>query len=221
MPSRADYLARWSVLHGGYDPSSSRLVGPWLSLVYACSRQLVSLRVPPDLVTLVGLLVSGAAVWAAWPGGLWIYLAVVLVVVSGLLDGLDGAVAVLSGRTTRFGYVLDSVVDRCCDLLYLLALRLVGAPLVWCAWAGALMLLQEYLRARAAGGGMTEIGVVTVWERPTRVIVTAAFLLGAAVYGSSDVGAAADWARAAAWVWVGLGVVGFLQLGVVVRRRLR
>ena len=68
---------------------------------------------------------------------------------------------------------------------------------------------------------MTEIGVVTVWERPTRVIVTAAFLLGAAIYRSYSAGASAAWARAAAWVWVGLGVVGFLQLGVVVRRRLR
>ncbi len=75
------------------------------------------------------------------------------------------------------------------------------------------MLLQEYLRARAAAAGMTEVGVVTVWERPTRVIVTATFLAAAAVLGD-------PWPALGAWAWVGLGLVGFVQLAVVVRRRL-
>ena len=63
-------------------------------------------------------------------------LAVVLVVVSGLLDGLDGAVAVLTDRATRWGHVLDSLVDRCSDGLYLVALWLVGAPAGVCVAAG-------------------------------------------------------------------------------------
>jgi len=66
-----------------------------------------------------------------------------------------------------------------------------------------------------------EVGVVTVWERPTRVIVTAAFLLGAALYRSYSTGASAAWATDAGWAWVALGVVGLVQLTVVVRRRLR
>ena len=41
----------------------------------------------------------------------------VLVFVSGIVDNLDRAVAVMSGRTTRWGYVLDSVVDRIADVL--------------------------------------------------------------------------------------------------------
>ena len=221
VPSKADYLERWSGLHGGYDPSSSRLVGPWLSLVYACARPLASLRVPPVAVTLLGLVVAGGAALAAWAAGPWLFLAVLLVLFSSLLDGLDGAIAVLTARTTAFGYVLDSVVDRCSDLLYLVALWWVGAPPAVCVWAGVLMLLHEYVRARAVGAGMTEVGVVTVWERPTRVIVTAAFLLGAALYRSYSTGASAAWATDAGWAWVALGVVGLVQLTVVVRRRLR
>ena len=67
------------------------------------------------------------------------------------------------------------------------------------------MFLQEYTRARAAAGGMAEIGVVTVWERPTRVIVTAMFVLGAGIYVSAaaDVGDVRRLRRGC-----GLGVVG-------------
>jgi CDP-diacylglycerol--glycerol-3-phosphate 3-phosphatidyltransferase len=134
--------------------------------------------------------------------------------VSGLVDNMDGAVAVLTGRATRWGHLLDSVVDRVSDLLYLVALAVAGAPVPVCAAGGALMFLQEYARARAAAGGMAEVGVVTVWERPTRIVVTVMFLVAAGVVD-------ATWATLGAWAWVGLGAVGLTQLLVVVRRRLR
>jgi phosphatidylglycerophosphate synthase len=215
------YLRRWSQLHGGYDPAGSRLVGPWLLIVYSCARPLARLRVPPDAVTVLGLVAAAGVAGLARAAGGWLFAAAVLVVVSGLVDSLDGAVAVLTEHTTAFGYVLDSVVDRCADLLYVLALWWVGAPAGACVAAGTLMLLQEYLRARAGAGGLSEVGVVTVWERPTRVIVTAAFLFGAAIYRSASPTASATWVTFAAWVWLGLGVVGLVQLTVVVRRRLR
>jgi len=113
--------------------------------------------------------------------------------------------------------VLDSLADRVSDGLYLLALWLLGAPAVVCGAAFAVTLLQEYARARAAVAGMRDIAVVTVWERPTRVIVTAASLATAGVYG----GHAAGIASAAAIAALGLGVVGLVQLLVVARRRLR
>ena len=166
VPTRQQYFERWSVLHGGFDPSGSPLVGGWLRVVYLCARPFAALRVPPDLVTMLGLAASGLGVWLAWLGGRWVLLAVLLVVVSGLLDGLDGAVAVLTDRATRWGHVLDSLVDRCSDGLYLVALWLVGAPAGVCVAGGAAALLLEYARARAGAGGMSEVGVVTVAERP-------------------------------------------------------
>jgi phosphatidylglycerophosphate synthase len=221
--TRAEYFARWSASHGGYDPTSSPFVSRWLVLVHACARPLVRLRIAPSVVTVCGLGLAAAAVPAAAAGAGWLYLAFALVLASGLVDGLDGAVAVLSGRASAVGYVLDSVVDRVSDLLYLVVLWQVGAPAGVCVVAGALMFLHEYLRARATAAGMTEVGVVTVWERPTRVVVTAVALLGAAVFHGAVLWSGPgdrQWATGAAWVWVGLGVVGLVQLSVVVVRRL-
>lgn len=211
---REGYLEGWSALHGGYDPRANLFVRGWLTGVYAVARPLVTARVPPGIVTLGGLLVAAAAAaLAASGGGWWLAAAALVVVLSGLLDSLDGAVALLSGRTTRWGHVLDSVADRASDVLFVASLWLAGAPGVLCAGGGTLMFLQEYARARAGAGGMTEVGVVTVWERPTRVIVTSAFLAPAALLGD-------PWPALGAGAWVGLGAVGLLQLLLVVRRRL-
>ncbi len=167
-------------------------------------------------MTVLGLLAAASVTVPAALGGRWALLAAAVVAVSGLLDNLDGAVAVMTGRTTRRGFVLDSVCDRLADVAYVVALVLLGAP-GWLAALGAgLALLHEYLRARAAVAGMPEIGVVTVSERPTRVIVTVMFLLGAGLYP----GAAVAWATAGAAAWATLGAVGFAQLAAVVSRRL-
>jgi len=212
---RDAYFAAWADLHGGHDPRSNVLVRGWLSGAYALARPLAAARAAPDLVTAAGVLVSAVAVGVALlDDPVWLLVAAFGVVVSGLLDNLDGAVALLSGRSTRWGYVLDSLTDRVSDLLYLAALWVAGAPPAVCVLGGVLMMLQEYARARAAAGGMAEIGVVTVWERPTRVIVTAVFLVAAAAFGE-------PWPALGAWAWTGLGVVGLGQLLVVVRRRLR
>jgi phosphatidylglycerophosphate synthase len=125
-------------------------------------------------------------------------------------------VAVMTGRVTRWGGVLDSVTDRVSDVAYLVALLLLGAPAWVCAAAAFLVLLQEYVRARASVVGMSDVGVVTVSERPTRVIATAMFVLGCGLYPAH----AAAWATAGAVFFVAAGVVGCTQLLVVVRRRL-
>lgn len=211
---RDGYLARWAELHGGYDPRSNGLVRTWLSWTYVIARPLSRTGAPPDVVTLLGLVASGgAAALAAGGSGWWLLAAAVVVVGSALADSLDGAVAVLTDRATRWGAVLDGVADRCSDLGYLVALWLAGADAWACVVGGALMLLQEYARARAGAAGMAEVGVLTVWERPTRVIVTATFLASAALLGD-------PWPTLGALAWVGLGVVGLVQLLVVVRRRL-
>ena len=214
--TREAYLDRWQTLHGGYDPRGSKLVGPWLSVVYGVARPFARAGIPPDVVTLLGVVVSGLVVWLCWLGGRWVILAAVVVGLSGLLDSIDGAVAVLTDRVTRWGAVLDSVVDRVSDVLYLVALWLVGAPAWVCVVAGVLLFTQEYARARATAIGLDDVGVVTIGERPTRVIVVAMFLLAAGIY--PDV--ATSWAMAGAAASLTIGLVALAQLLVVVRRRL-
>jgi phosphatidylglycerophosphate synthase len=216
VPSLADYLRGWAPLHGGYEPRPGSLAGGWLSLAYAAARPLAARGVAPDALTGWGLLVSASVAAIASAGGRWPLAATGVVVIAGLLDNLDGAVAILTGRTSRWGFVLDSLADRLSDAAYLVALWMLGAPGPLCVAGGGVMGLQEYARARAGNAGMGEIGVVTVWERPTRVILTAGLLLGSGLLPDS----AEVVVTAGAAAWVVLGLVGLAQLLVVVRRRL-
>lgn len=213
-PDREGYFDGWAALHGGYDPRSNRLVRGWLAITYAVARPLAAARVPPDVVTSCGVIASAGVLVVAGLGGGWLLLAAGLAVLAGLLDNLDGAVAVLRDRVSAYGTILDSTCDRVSDLFLVAALWAAGAPALACVLGGALMLVQEHIRASAAAAGMREVGVVTVWERPTRVIVTSTFLAAAGLLDD-------PWPALGAWAWVGLGVVGVVQLSVVVRRLLR
>jgi CDP-diacylglycerol--glycerol-3-phosphate 3-phosphatidyltransferase len=211
--SREDYLAAWSRWHGGTG-TESPLVRGWLSLAYAVARPLAGL--PPVVATALGLLTAAASVAPSAAGGRWLLAAGVLVGLSGLLDSLDGALAIGGGRASRRGFVLDSVVDRLTEAAYATALWSAGAP-GWLAVAfGALCWLPDYLRARAGQAGVGETGALSVWERPARVIMTGLTLVGAGgVSGAAVVVVTAGTAAGAV-----LGAVGVAQLAVWLRRML-
>lgn len=222
LPGRQEYLALWSGTHGGVDTRRRGFVRGWLSVVYLAARPFARWGVAPDVVSVLGVLVAVCVVPLAWAGGRWSLLVVPVVLGSGLLDGVDGAVALMTGRSSAWGAVLDAVADRCSDLAFVVALLAVGGFddagwLVWLAAAcGALTLLHEYLRARAGLAGLDDVGVVTVAERPTRVVITVMFALAAGIHPSQ----APTLGAVALAVWAGSGVVGLGQLVVVVRRRL-
>jgi CDP-diacylglycerol--glycerol-3-phosphate 3-phosphatidyltransferase len=191
------------------------VIGAWLRLTYVVARLLVVARVPPNAVTLGGLAVAAVSVPFA-AAGRWALLAASLVALAGLLDGLDGAVAVIGGRVTRAGAVLDAVCDRVAELAMVAALGVAGAPPLLCLLGVLVALLHEYLRAVARVAGMAQVGAVTVSEKPTRVIITAMFLLAAGVYPDG----AAAWAGSGAVAWGLVGLVGLGQLVHAVRQRL-
>jgi phosphatidylglycerophosphate synthase len=213
--SRDEYLAAWSRWHGG-TPTDRPLVRGWLTAAWTLARPLAGL--PPLAATVLGLLVAAAAVAPAAAGGPGLVAAGVLVGLSGLLDSLDGALAIGTGRASRRGFVLDSVVDRLTEAAYAAALWVAGAP-GWLAVAfGALCWLPDYLRARAGQAGVAETGALSVWERPTRVALTGMTLIGAGAVGGVD--AAAVVVTAGAAVGTVLGTVGLVQLGLSLRRML-
>ncbi|MGB3355491.1 MAG: CDP-alcohol phosphatidyltransferase family protein, partial [Mycobacterium sp.] len=142
--------AGWSALHGGVQPS--RVVRGWLSIVRILASGPIA-KVPPDILSVFGVLALVGA-WAAEAGPGWPALTVLLVLTSGLLDGLDGAVALRTGKARPLGAVIDSVADRLGDLLLGAVLLALGAPPAWVAAALALVLLLEYVRARAQAVGM-------------------------------------------------------------------
>jgi phosphatidylglycerophosphate synthase len=201
-----EYAEAWSRLHGGFDPrTGSVFVRGWVRIAFVLGSRLVVLG--PTAVTLIGLILCLAIPFAGLlPGA-------ALVLLAALADSLDGAVAVLSGRATRLGYVLDSVTDRVGEAAWLTAFWLGGA-LGWVVVAaGAASWLHEYARARATAAGMSEIGAVTVGERPTRVLIALFGLLAAGVAGHAPVVLTVG-----AVVWLALGVAGLVQLAVAIRR---
>jgi phosphatidylglycerophosphate synthase len=213
--SREDYLAAWSRWHGGTG-TERPLVRGWLSLAYALARPLAGL--PPLAATALGLLVAAASIVPAAAGGPWLMVAGVLVGLSGLLDSLDGALAIGTGRASRRGFVLDSVVDRLTEAAYAGALWAAGAP-GWLAVAfGALCWLPDYLRARAGQAGASETGALSVWERPTRVIMAGLSLIGAGVV--SALVPVDQVVTAGTAVGAVLGVLAVAQLGVSLRAML-
>ena len=190
-----EHLRDWAGLHRTEPPKG--FVAGWLRAAGAVARPLARAGVSPNAVTVAALVAAVAAVPLAlvpgWPGPAAACLAVTL---SGLLDSLDGAVAVQAGRTTRVGFLLDSALDRLADAAFPAALALAAGGGEWVAVAaGAAAWWLEYVRARAGlaesdghgrgdsdgdGDGDRDAAPATVGrqlitpgERPTRIVLTA------------------------------------------------
>lgn len=216
----AGYATRWKALHAGYDPDAANLpVRAWLKLTYQMARGLARLGASPALVTIIGLVVCLFVPAIAAQRGAWAILSGGLVLVAGILDGLDGAIAVLSRRVTRFGYVYDGVVDRVGEAAWLLAFWVVGTPGWLVAITVCLVLLHEYLRMRAVAAGVAS-AAATLAERPIRVLICALGLALAGASGFVSGALAAGAGTLAVAIWLLLGAVGFLQLFAAVQRDL-
>lgn len=113
------------------------------------ARGLVRAGWSPNAVTLAGLvLVVVASLAYLWHGNSLIYgLCLAFALAS---DGLDGAVARLTGRSTRYGGYLDAVVDRYQEIIVLAAIAWMHDcwPAAFLVITGAL--LTSYNKARVA-----------------------------------------------------------------------
>lgn len=217
IPDRDGYFDQWQQLHGGYDPRTATVwVRFWLTLVYRIARPLARRGVQPDVVTVSSIWLALAVFVPASAGGYWPILAGWVLVASGLFDTLDGCVAVLEKRTTKWGYVLDSLIDRVNDVIYLAAVVSVGAPVELAIACGVGFFLLEYVRARAGNAGGDDVGTVTVGERPMRVI----FLSASIHFGGVFVGFAETVATIGLSVMTAFTAVALVQLLLAVRRQL-
>ncbi len=140
---------------------------------------LVKSRLKPNNLTWIALAISIIAAGAIAANQLLI--GGILVLLSGLFDILDGALARLTNQATRFGALLDSTFDRISDAIVFLGLLIlyVGSGgvlevvLIFLALIGAL--LTSYVRARAEGLGIN--CTVGLFTRTERVIILALGLL--------------------------------------------
>ncbi|MFI6025967.1 CDP-alcohol phosphatidyltransferase family protein [Amycolatopsis magusensis] len=214
MSAGEDSVRGWSRLHGE-DVSGNRVAVGWIRLVHLLARPVA--RVPPDVLSAAGVLSTAGAVVAAWR---WPWVALVLVVLGGVLDGVDGAVALRAGRARPLGAVVDAVADRLSDVGLAAVLVALGGDFRWAAAIVVAMFLHEYARARAQGAGMSSAGAITVAERPTRVVIVAVACLGAAVFPAGTPWTRWPWASVCLALWSLCALVGGAQLVAGIRRAL-
>jgi CDP-diacylglycerol--glycerol-3-phosphate 3-phosphatidyltransferase len=146
---------------------------------YPIVRILSKSGITPNVLTLINLVLNIVAAYVIATSHFC--LGGVLILVSGLFDLLDGALARLTKQTTKFGAILDSVADRISEAAILCGLLILYIPqeanleimLIFIVLIGSF--LVSYIRARAEGlGWQCQVGLFT---RAERVIVLAIGLL--------------------------------------------
>ncbi len=142
------------------------------------ARLLGAMGLSPNAVTLLGFCVAVAA--AALVGAGFLLAGGLVFLAGSVLDLMDGAMARQSGRVTRFGGLLDSVMDRLSEAALFVGIAVYGVRaglgedrLLFLIVALLLALTASqtvsYLRARGEAAGIeTKTGVMT---RPERVVL--------------------------------------------------
>ena len=153
------------------------------------ARGLGSIGLTPNMLTLIGFFaMCGIGVLLAY--GQFV-LGGVLIAAAGIFDALDGSLARLTNRVTKFGAFLDSTTDRFAEgALYLGIMywflqqgSVFVAYLVFLTLLGSLMV--SYARARAEGIGVEiKEGLMTRFER---IALLEIGLLLTAVFGSTPI----------------------------------
>ncbi|MFQ6122603.1 MAG: CDP-alcohol phosphatidyltransferase family protein [Dehalococcoidales bacterium] len=140
---------------------------------------LAKTSITPNTLTWFGFLLSIGAAALIVTGHLVV--AGLLVLIAGLFDLLDGALARRTNRVTHFGAVLDSTLDRLAEAALLLGILILYAreqSIVGMLLAGIALPSSQvvsYIRARAEALGLEcQVGLFT---RVERVIVLALGLL--------------------------------------------
>jgi CDP-diacylglycerol--glycerol-3-phosphate 3-phosphatidyltransferase len=147
---------------------------PLRAIINAC----VALRIHPNTLTLVGVIVNVAAAWALGFGRFM--LAFVIMLVANIFDFIDGKVAHLTNTQSEFGAFWDSTLDRFSDLALLTGLIFLYSKLgrsdyvMIAALTLIFSIMTSYARARAES--LIDKCKVGFMERPERIVL---FMIGA------------------------------------------
>jgi CDP-diacylglycerol--glycerol-3-phosphate 3-phosphatidyltransferase len=170
---------------------------PLRLIIWAC----VTLRIHPNVLTFVGVLISIAAGWALAEGRF--ILSGVIMVGASIFDFIDGKVAQETGLASLFGGFWDSVIDRFSDLALSVGLIVLYASLgrvdyvLITSITMVFATMTSYTRARAES--LIKKCKVGFMERPERIVL---FMIGAFTN------------RMAAVMWV----IGVLSVVTVINR---
>src|SRR5689334_19464649 len=138
----------------------------------------VALGIHPNVLTLIGVLINVVAAWALAIDRF--RLASVIMIVANIFDFIDGKVAHITGKSSRFGAFWDSTLDRFSDIALFLGLIYLYATLrrtdyvMITALAMMFSIMTSYARARAES--LIDKCKVGFMERPERIVL---FMIGA------------------------------------------
>jgi CDP-diacylglycerol--glycerol-3-phosphate 3-phosphatidyltransferase len=133
----------------------------------------VALRIHPNTLTLIGVLINVGAAWALGFGRF--RLAFVIMLVANIFDFIDGKVAHILGLQSEFGAFWDSTLDRFSDLALLTGLIFLYSKLnrsdyvMIAALTLIFSIMTSYARARAES--LVEKCKVGFMERPERIVL--------------------------------------------------
>jgi CDP-diacylglycerol--glycerol-3-phosphate 3-phosphatidyltransferase len=146
-------------------------------------RPLAAIGMTPNMATVIGLLLNAITATVLATGAL--RLGGVMLLIAGMFDMVDGALARVRNQKTTFGAFFDSTLDRYSEGIIILGVILYinslpastekewTLALAYIAGLGSLMV--SYVRARAEGLGLEmKSGLMA---RPERVLVLAVGLI--------------------------------------------
>lgn len=178
----------------------------YMPITYGGAKIFIRLGLSPNKVSFINLILSFFIFWGVIMAsighsldlflqqplyGSWFFALAVLVLFTGIVDGIDGAIARLLDIKSKTGAWLDNVIDRVSDILMLVCLvpttllvfPVYGLDFNWLVWTNIfLIFIYEYMRARHEGLGLHETKPF-IGERITRVLVIATFFV---MYGISS-----------------------------------
>ena len=125
-----------------YKPDINRFLDPLARVIARCG-------ISPSAITLAGPILGLFVCLAFLRTGAVVPFCLAITAVA-CLDGLDGPVARVSGRVTKFGAYLDAVCDRYFEAMVVITLAAATGYWVWSMIGLAGSMLVSYTKARAA-----------------------------------------------------------------------
>ncbi|MEM0027212.1 MAG: CDP-alcohol phosphatidyltransferase family protein [Ignisphaera sp.] len=163
------------------------------------------INVDPNAITFSGLAASFTSLVFAATGS-YIFVIPVLVVVSGVTDVLDGAVARVKRKASTWGSIFDSFCDRVIEANYFISLMLLEVNHLLISLAIVVSFLISYLRALGEWRGVKLEGV-GILEHGERMIIIFLSSLVIAIDPKKGV----QWANILTGALVLLGIISSLQ----------
>lgn len=172
MSKKTDGLKRPVNRTDSAPPWGSRpyVVEKYYAAVEALIRPLIGTGISPNFISSLSLIAAAVSGYfysrgAFFTGGM-------LLLFTGFLDTLDGTVARLSGKMTRFGALLDSTLDRYAEFFIFFGLLIFFREdpafyIILAAVMGSVMV--SYIKARSQSLGETRS--VGLMQRPERLIL--------------------------------------------------